>query len=276
MYKKVKKKIEDKLFLNTIYNIDFLINVITLLIKNASVNNINIILDNYILSEIKKNMNDEINSAPILNYYLKMIKRIVKIFFKNLSPTLLNNNSSYDGNIKIENKFECALHMFFTVNLGKDSSDNVISKYYDYYYSIDSNKCKLNFGIYENLKMNDVKKKIIYDGICLFIKKCIQLKIEFNNEDIRHIKSWTIKPFDKSKDYDLNNSKLIECPICLEHCNFDDCVNTKCKHNYCINCFKNMIKVLKPYHNPICPLCRSINEELYINEKSCKKDFIVI
>lgn len=281
--KNLKKNIENKLFLNTIYNIDFLINAITVLIKNAYYhNNLNIILDNFILSEINKNVDNVINDCnncisnnnfeKISNYYLKIIKQIIKVFFKNLSPTLLNTDNEI---FTIENKFECALHMFFTVNLEKDTSDNVISKYYDYYYSIDDNKCNLNFGIYDNCKMNDIKKKIILDGIHLFIKKCLELKIDFSNEDIRHIKFWNIKFFDKTESVKLENLKSNQCPICLDCYDFNNSVTTKCNHNYCFDCFNNMIKLLKPYHNPICPLCRSSVEELYMNT-SKKKDFIVI
>ncbi len=262
MYKKIRKRLENKLFNNTIYNINFLIDVITLLIKNANNSNLNILLNDHILSEIKKMCDNIINDDIILDYYLKIIKRIVKIFFKNLSPTLLNNNNLI---LKIENKYECALHMYFSVNLVKDTPEHVISKYYDYYYDIDSNKCNLNFGIYENVKMNDIKKKIIYDGICLFIKKCLELKIEFASEDKRHIKLWSVKSLDKSIISNIDNPKSLECPICFENYDFNECITTKCNHNYCINCFKSMIKVLKNYHIPICPLCRSLTEELYIN-----------
>ena len=158
----------------------------------------------------------------------------------------------------------------FTVKLEKNTADNVISKYYDYYYSIDDNKCTLYFGIYDNPEMNYIKKNIILDGIHLFIKKCLELKIDFCNEDSRHVKSWNIKSLNKS---DLDNST--ECPICLESHDSNNCVTTNCKHSYCGECFKNMITMLKPYHSPICPLCRSSVEQLHINS-SKEKDFIVI
>ena len=160
--------------------------------------------------------------------------------------------------------------MLFTVKLEKNTADNVISKYYDYYYSIDEDKCTLNFGIYDNPEMNYIKKNIILDGIHLFIKKCLELKIEFSNEDSRHVKLWNIKSLNKS---DLDNST--ECPICLESHDSNSCVTTNCKHSYCGDCFKNMITMLKPYHSPICPLCRSSVEELHVNS-SKEKDFIVL
>ena len=160
--------------------------------------------------------------------------------------------------------------MLFTVKLQKNTADNVISKYYDYYYSIDENKCTLNFGIYDNPEMNYIKKNVILDGIHLFIKKCLELKIEFSNEDSRHIKSWNIKSLNKL-DYD----SPIECPICLESHDSNNCVTTNCKHIYCGYCFKNMISMLKPYHSPLCPLCRSSVQELHINY-SKEKEFIVI
>lgn len=271
--KLINKNIENNLFSNTIYNIDFLINAITVLIKNAKYHkNINIILENYILTEIKKNINkinkdNENNIKNISIHYLKRIKKIIGVCFKNLSPTLLNTENEV---FTIENKFECALHMLFTVKLDKNTADNVISKYYDYYYSIDENKCTLNFGIYDNPEMNYIKKNIILDGIHLFIKKCLELKIEFSNEDSRHIKSWNIKSLNKL-DYDSPT----ECPICLESHDSNNCVTTNCKHSYCEDCFKNMISMLKPYHSPLCPLCRSSVEELHVNS-SKEKDFIVI
>jgi hypothetical protein len=271
--KLINKNIENNLFSNTIYNIDFLINAITVLIKNAKYHkNINIILENYILTEIKKNINkinkdNENNIKNISIHYLKRIKKIIGVCFKNLSPTLLNTENEV---FTIENKFECALHMLFTVKLDKNTADNVISKYYDYYYSIDENKCTLNFGIYDNPEMNYIKKNIILDGIHLFIKKCLELKIEFSNEDSRHIKSWNIKSLNKL-DYDSPT----ECPICLESHDSNNCVTTNCKHSYCGDCFKNMISMLKPYHSPLCPLCRSSVEELHVNS-SKEKDFIVI
>ena len=267
--KLINKNIENNLFSNTIYNIDFLVNAIIVLIKNADYHgDINIILENYILTEIKKNINkinikdtdnNIINGNNLKNisiHYLKRIKKIIGVCFKNLSPTLLNTENEV---FTIENKFECALHMLFTVKLEKNTADNVISKYYDYYYSIDEDKCTLYFGIYDNPKMNYIKKNIILDGIHLFIKKCLELKIEFSNEDSRHIKLWNIKSLNKS---DLDNST--ECPICLESHDSNNCVTTNCKHSYCGDCFKNMISMLKPYHNPICPLCRSSVEELHI------------
>jgi hypothetical protein len=276
----ITKNIENNLFSNTIYNIDFLINAILVLIKNAHYqHDINIILENYILIEIKKNINKinikdndsnfitGNNLKNISLHYLKKIKRIIGVCFKNLSPTLLNTENEV---FTIENKLECALHMLFTVKLEKNTADNVISKYYDYYYSIDDNKCNLNFGIYDNPEMNDIKKNIILDGIHLFIKKCLELKIEFSNEDSRHVKLWNIKSLNKS---DLDNST--ECPICLESHDSNSCVTTNCKHSYCGDCFKNMINMLKPYHSPICPLCRSSVEELHVNS-SKEKDFIVI
>ena len=268
--KLINKNIENNLFSNTIYNIDFLINAITVLIKNAKYHkNINIILENYILTEIKKNINkdNENNIKNISIHYLKRIKKIIGVCFKNLSPTLLNTENEV---FTIENKFECALHMLFTVKLDKNTADNVISKYYDYYYSIDENKCNLNFGIYNNPDMNYIKKNIILDGIHLFIKKCLELKIDLSNEDSRHIKSWNIKSSNKSN---LDNST--ECPICLESHDSNNCVTTNCNHSYCGDCFKNMINILKPYHSPICPLCRSSVEELHVNS-SKEKDFIVI
>lgn len=276
----ITKNIENNLFSNTIYNIDFLINAILVLIKNAHYqHDINIILENYILTEIKKNINKiniKDNDSNLITgnnlknlsiHYLKKIKRIIGICFKNLSPTLLNTENEV---FTIENKLECALHMLFTVKLEKNTADNVISKYYDYYYSIDEDKCTLNFGIYDNPEMNYIKKNIILDGIHLFIKKCLELKIEFSNEDSRHVKLWNIKSLNKS---DLDNST--ECPICLESHDSNSCVTTNCKHSYCGDCFKNMITMLKPYHSPICPLCRSSVEELHVNS-SKEKDFIVI
>lgn len=274
----INKNIENNLFSNTIYNIDFLVNAIIVLIKNADYcSNINIILENFILTEIKKNINKfNINDSNLITannlknisiHYLKRIKKIVGVCFKNLSPTLVNTENEV---FTIENKLECALHMLFTVKLEKNTADNVISKYYDYYYSIDENKCNLNFGIYDNPGMNYIKKNIILDGIHLFIKKCLELKIDLSNEDSRHIKSWNFKSLTKSN---LDNST--ECPICLESHDSNNCVTTNCKHSYCSDCFKNMVNMLKPYHSPICPLCRSSVEELYINS-SKEKDFIVL
>jgi hypothetical protein len=276
----ITKNIENNLFSNTIYNIDFLINAILVLIKNAHYqHDINIILENYILIEIKKNINKiniKDNDSNLITgnnlknisiHYLKKIKRIIGVCFKNLSPTLLNTENEV---FTIENKLECALHMLFTVKLEKNTADNVISKYYDYYYSIDEDKCTLNFGIYDNPEMNYIKKNIILDGIHLFIKKCLELKIEFSNEDSRHVKLWNIKSLNKS---DLDNST--ECPICLESHDSNSCVTTNCKHSYCGDCFKNMITMLKPYHSPLCPLCRSSVEELHV-DSSKEKDFIVL
>ncbi len=274
--KLISKNIENNLFSNTIYNIDFLINAITVLIKSAYYHeNISLTLDNYILTEIKKNVakinikDSDNNLRNISNHYLKRIKKIIGMCFKNLSPTLVNTENEV---FTIENKYECALHMFFRVNLEKSTADDVISKYYDYYYSIDDNKCNLNFGIYNNPKMNNIKKKIILDGIHLFIKKCLELKINFQNEDIRHVKLWNIKSLNKSN---LDNLNSTECPICLDLHDLNNCVTTNCNHNYCSNCFNNMIKMLKPYHSPICPLCRSSVQELYTNTSE-EKEFIVI
>jgi hypothetical protein len=127
--KLINKNIENNLFSNTIYNIDFLINAIIVLIKNADHHvNINIILENYILSEIKKYINKidiKDNDSNIISgnnlknlsiHYLKRIKKIIGVCFKNLSPTLLNSENEV---FTIENKFECALHMLFTVKLQK-------------------------------------------------------------------------------------------------------------------------------------------------------------
>ena len=39
---------------------------------------------------------------------------------------------------------------------------------------------------------NNVKKSIILDGIYIFIKKCNDLKIDFEYEYIKHIKQWSV------------------------------------------------------------------------------------
>ena len=93
-FKIINKNIENNLFSNTIYNIDFLINAIIVLIKNADHRiDINIILENYILNEIKKNINKidiKDNNSNIISgnnlknisiHYLKRIKKIIISYY---------------------------------------------------------------------------------------------------------------------------------------------------------------------------------------------------
>lgn len=259
-YKKFEKYLKEK----TIDNIDFLIDTITLLIKNAYTKElINIKLEEFILKVVNDIYNEyskqyenikEINDLTY--YYLNSIKCIIGYYFNNLSTTLLVNSNDV---LYIENNLQCALHMYFNLKFNKSSADDIIKKYYDYYYSIDNDNCEILFD--KKILDNNIKKSIILDGIYIFIKKCNDLKIDFEYEYVKHIKQWSVN----SNIMNLNDNSLsTQCPICFECNNLSKIVKTDCNHSYCYDCFSNMKKFLKPYHIPLCPLCRTPAKELCI------------
>lgn len=259
-YKKFEKYLKEK----TINNIDFLIDTITLLIKNSYTKElINIKLEEFILKVVNDIYNEyskqyenikEINDLTY--YYLNSIKCIIGYYFNNLSTTLLVNSNDV---LYIENNLQCALHMYFNLKFNKSSADDIIKKYYDYYYSIDNDNCEILFD--KKILDNNIKKSIILDGIYIFIKKCNDLKIDFEYEYVKHIKQWSVN----SNIMNLNDNSLsTQCPICFECNNLSKIVKTDCNHSYCYDCFSNMKKFLKPYHIPLCPLCRTPAKELCI------------
>jgi len=259
-YKKFEKYLKEK----TIDNIDFLIDTIILLIKNAYTKElINIKLEEFILKVVNDIYNEyskhheNINEINDLTYYyLNSIKCIIGYYFNNLSTTLLVNSNDV---LYIENNLQCALHMYFNLKFNKSSADDIIKKYYDYYYSIDNDNCEILFD--KKILDNNIKKSIILDGIYIFIKKCNDLKIDFEYEYVKHIKQWSVN----SNIMNLNDNSLsTQCPICFECNNLSKIIKTDCNHSYCYDCFSNMKKFLKPYHIPLCPLCRTPAKELCI------------
>lgn len=226
------------------------------MIKNAYTKEFILKVVNDIYNEYSEQYENIKEINDLTYYYLNSIKCIIGYYFNNLSTTLLVNSNDV---LYIENNLQCALHMYFNLKFNKSSADDIIKKYYDYYYSIDNDNCEILFD--KKILDNNIKKSIILDGIYIFIKKCNNLKIDFEYEYVKHIKQWSVN----SNIMNLNDNELsTQCPICFECNNLSKIVKTDCNHSYCYNCFSNMKKFLKPYHIPLCPLCRTPAKELCI------------
>jgi len=115
------------------------------------------------------------------------------------------------------------------------------------------------FTFYRNMTLS--KRFYITTDYCITAK---QISIIHLHAEELISKGWKMHNHSESTFYmGIYKDVMIEhretCPICLEDFNKTSLiVNTKCKHSYCNDCFKNSLTMIRNFNNcPECSMCRS-------------------
>ena len=266
-------KIQNIIYQNYIYNLDFYINNII----HKAIIDFNMLCTQqfFIFTKLINNIfTDLLKKESMLN--IKILSK--KLGLKTSSQKIFQIESIISVYInKIKNIYHKIIGILLSIVEYNDYSIIFQIQNIDYldflvslsiitivkYFYFDHNIVVNNFYSVYNTHKDDKLLK----GIHIAIDKLFHYRFVFTQESEFHVKNWSIdiNTVNKLKDKEeenwsdilnLDDAISLECPICINKINCDF-VKTNCNHYYCSCCFNKIIENLNIYRKPTCSLCRA-------------------
>jgi hypothetical protein len=275
--------IEDKIYQNTIYNINLILLIFDNNIDLLKSNKINYYLVNYIKNIYRKEVKNVLFNECDTNLEILLLKNNIKIsniknicvdeltkfynkaivpyllkFINKLKPIFnLDKDNLQNINLNFNNNIEITIIMLCYVRYLNLSPENVIDIFFE--------------------KIEKINKKnesdnlitIIDYGIRSFISYMTKINYEFSYEDKR-FKRYIKYEFCDEKNFKKvigsnNIMEEFECPICFNSEKITNVIYTNCGHMICTNCTEKILETLQPYKNLSCALCRQNIKNINFN-----------